>query len=83
MMKFGKAGKLTIDDLYTIANKAVCSKASCCDFQLEDTRWRLVVGQLALTLENYATCERYDKTYLDQPEESECLQLLVQVLQYE
>lgn len=83
MMKFGKAGELTLNDLYNIANKAVCSEASCCDFWLEDTHWRLLVGQLALTLENRTTAERYDKIYLDQPEETECMQLLVQVLQYE
>lgn len=84
MMKLNKkAEELTLNDLYNIASKAVCSKANCCDFQLKDTRWRLSVGQLALTLENYTTGERYDKVYLDQPEETECMQLLVQVLQYE
>ena len=84
MMKFNKkAGELSLNDLYNIASCAVCSKTSCCDFQLKNTKWRLSVGQLVLTLDNRTTGERYEQIFSDQPEETECLQLLVHVLQYE
>lgn len=82
MMKFNKnPEEMTLKDLWKLANRAVCNKKGC-RFQLGIYYGWLYVNDLTITIENTTTGERWEKIYMEQPEEMEAVQFLAQILLY-